>query len=55
MADYVAVILDFYICVILTIEYFFGRSDTDIRNEDKKKRRIRRETHIEHLAIGEHK
>jgi len=48
--------MDFYICFILTVEYFFGRSDMDIKNEEKKKAKIRREKYrFEFLTIGEHK
>jgi hypothetical protein len=46
--------MDFYICGILTIEYFFGRSDTDFKNEAKKKAKIRKEKHaFDELNIGE--
>jgi len=47
-------LMELYICVILTIEYLWGRSDTDFRNEVKKKAKIRREKHaFDELTIGE--
>jgi hypothetical protein len=47
---------DFYICVILTIEYIWGRSDTDIRAETKKRSKIRREKYrFDELTTGEMK
>lgn len=33
----VSTLLELYIAGILTAEYFFGRSDMDIRNEARKK------------------
>jgi len=47
--------MEAYICFILTVEYLWGRSDTDLRNEEKKKTRIRREKHMDGLTIGESK
>lgn len=44
---------DSYICVILTAEYFFGRSDMDMRNEAKRKRKLRERYRFETLTTGE--
>jgi len=52
--EWLMILLDFYICVILTIEYFWGRSDSDLKNEAKKKTKIRRERYqFENLTTGE--
>ena len=48
-------LMELYICVILTIEYLWGRSDTDIKNEAKKKYKAREKYRFEHLTDGEHK
>jgi hypothetical protein len=56
LAEWVMIALDFYICVILTIEYFWGRSDSDLKNEAKKKTKMRRERYqFESLNVDEHK
>jgi predicted nucleic acid-binding protein len=44
---------DLYICVILTVEYFYGRSDTDLKKEEK--RRAKKRPEFEHLTVGEGK
>ncbi len=36
-------IAEIYICVILTVEYFWGRSDTDIKREAKRRIRAKKE------------
>jgi hypothetical protein len=51
--EWIAIILDLYICIILTVEYLWGRSDTDLKNEAKKKSKIRRDRHFEELNVGE--
>lgn len=49
-------LMELYICLILTVEYLWGRSDTDIKNEAKTRAKIRREKHsFENLTIGESK
>jgi hypothetical protein len=49
-------VVDIAIEITLLFEYFCGRSDTDIRNEVKKKAKIRREKyHFESLTTGEGK
>lgn len=54
MTDWLAIALDFYICVILTVEYFWGRSDMDIKNEAKKRAKmIKARFQFEHLTAGE--
>lgn len=49
--------VDVLIFAILVLEYFFGRSDMDLRNEVKKKRTIRRERieRFDSLTTGESK
>lgn len=39
--------------IFLVVEYFWGRSDMDMRNEAKKKRRLREKYNFEELARGE--
>lgn len=46
---------DLYICVILTLEYLWGRSDTDIKNEAKRKRKAREKYNFENITKGEGK
>lgn len=46
---------DLYICLILTLEYFYGRSDLDIKNEAKRKKKAREKYRFEFLNIGEGK
>lgn len=46
---------DLYICVILTLEYLWGRSDTDIKNEAKRKKKAREKYSFESLTSGEGK
>ncbi len=36
-------LLELYICFILTMEYFWGRSDSDIKHEEKRKRAAKKE------------
>lgn len=46
--------MELYICAILTFEYFWGRSDMDLKNEAKKKAKIRKEKHaFDELNVGE--
>jgi hypothetical protein len=53
--EILALLFDAYIAGILTVEYFWGRSDADMRNEVKKKRKLREKYRFEHLSIGEGK
>lgn len=46
---------DLYICIILTLEYVWGRSDTDIKIEAKRKKKAREKYHFEFLNMGEGK
>ena len=48
-------ILEAYIAGILTAEYFWGRSDTDMKNEAKRKRKFREKYRWENLTEGESK
>lgn len=43
------------ILIVLLAEYFFGRSDTDIKNEAKRKRKAREKYHFESMTTGEGK
>jgi len=47
-------LLEAYIAVILTLEYYWGRSDTDIRREEKRKAK-KREPRYDSLTTGEGK
>jgi len=49
-----SLIFDLYICIILTAEYFFGRSDMDMRNEARRKRKFKEKYNFERLCVGEH-
>lgn len=54
-ATSIQILIDLYIAVILTIEYLWGRSDTDIKNEVKRKKRAREKHRFDNLTVGEHK
>lgn len=41
--------------VFLVTEYFWGRSDTDMKNEARRKRKFRDKYRWEHLTSGEAK
>ena len=43
-----------YISVMLTVEYFWGRSDMDMKNEARKKRKFKEKYSFERLCVGEH-
>lgn len=47
-------ILEAYIAVILTVEYFYGRSDSDIKKEEKRKA-SKRKLVFDQLTQGEGK
>lgn len=51
--EVLSLILEAYISVMLTVEYFWGRSDMDMRNEAKKKRKMREKYNYERMCIGE--
>jgi hypothetical protein len=48
-----SLLFDAYISLILTAEYFFGRSDMDMRNEAKRKRKFREKYTMEKMTTGE--
>jgi len=48
-------ILEAYIAGILTAEYFFGRSDRDLKSEVKRKSKMREKYRFEVLNVGEGK
>jgi hypothetical protein len=50
-----SLVFDSYICVMLTAEYFYGRSDMDMRNEAKRKRKFREKYRFDTLTAGEGK
>lgn len=43
------------ILIVLLVEYFWGRSDTDLKNEAKRKKKAREKDSFEALNIGEGK
>lgn len=53
--EVISTILEAYIAGILTLEYFWGRSDTDMQNEARKKRKLREKYRFETLTDGEGK
>lgn len=53
MHQWIDTLLELYIAVILTIEYLWGRSDTDIKKEEK--RRAKKKPDFENLTQGEGK
>ena len=48
-----SLLVEIYIAGILTAEYFFGRSDTDMKNEARRKRKFREKYQFESLTSGE--
>ncbi len=54
MHGWIDTILEAYIAVVLTVEYLWGRSDTDIKKEEKRKQ-AKREPRFENLTTGEGK
>ena len=52
LREWIMLIAELYICVILTVEYMWGRSDTDIKKEEKRKRK---KPEFDELNIGEGK
>lgn len=53
--EVLSLIFDSYICLILSAEYFFGRSDVDIKREASRKRKAREKYRFESLTSGEMK
>lgn len=47
--------VDVLILIVLLAEYFFGRSDTDIKREVTRKKAAREKYKFETLTTGEHK
>ena len=43
------------ILIVLLAEYFYGRSDMDIKNEAKRKKKAREKYNFESLTSGEGK
>lgn len=54
MHQWLDTILELYICGILTAEYFYGRSDADIKREEKRKA-SKRKMQFDVLTQGEGK
>lgn len=54
MHQWLDTILEAYIALILTLEYFWGRSDADLKREEKRKQTKRRHN-FENLTEGEGK
>lgn len=55
MHGYIDTFLELYIAIILTVEYLWGRSDTDIKSEAKRKNKAREKYRFETLTTGESK
>lgn len=55
MHSYIDTILEIYICCILTAEYFYGRSDADLKREEKRKKSRKPVFTGEDLTQGEMK
>lgn len=55
MHEWLDTLLEAYICLILTLEYFWGRSDMDIKNEVRRKKKAREKYNFEQLTQGEGK
>ena len=53
MHEWIRDAMDLYICLILTIEYLWGRSDTDIKKEAKRKAKARQKYDFDSLTDGE--
>lgn len=53
--EVLSLLFDLYICLVLTAEYFFGRSDMDMKNEAKRKRKFREKYRFETLTTEEGK
>ena len=53
--EILSLISETYIAGILTAEYFYGRSDADMKNEAKRKRKFREKYRFDHLTEGEHR
>lgn len=53
--EILSLIVEIYIAGILTAEYFWGRSDADMKNEAKRKRKFREKYRFERLTDGEGK
>lgn len=51
--EVVSILLEAYIAGVLTAEYFFGRSDTDIKREAVRKKAAREKYKFETLTSGE--
>ncbi len=54
MHEWLDTILEAYIALVLTMEYFLGRSDVDLQREEKRKAK-KREPRFENLTTGEGK
>ncbi len=53
--EIITTLTELYIAGILTAEYFWGRSDTDMKNEAKRKRKFREKHNFDSLTSGEGK
>ena len=53
--DWLMMTSEVYICVILTLEYLWGRSDTDIKKEAKRRKQAKEKYGFENLTDGESK
>lgn len=55
MHKWIDTLLELYIAIILTLEYLWGRSDTDIKKEEKRKQAKKNKSEFETLNQGEGK
>lgn len=53
MHEWLDTILELYIAVILTVEYLWGRSDTDIKKEEKRRAAKKLKPSFDALNVGE--
>jgi hypothetical protein len=53
--EVLSLLAEAYVAGILTVEYFFGRSDMDMKSEVKRKKKMREKYRFEVLNDGEGK
>lgn len=51
--EILSLLLETSILAILVAEYFWGRSDTDMKNEARRKRKFKEKYNFERLCTGE--
>lgn len=53
--EVLSLLLETCILTILVAEYFWGRSDTNMKNEARRKRKFKEKYSFEHITAGEGK